>query len=90
MGTIGRTEDLLKLEPLDEKFSSFGFNTVRIDGHDYEQLRNALNRSSKSPMVTIANTIKGKGISYMEGKYEYHVLIPKSQSDISKALEELS
>lgn len=90
MGTIGRTEDLLKLEPLDEKFSSFGFDTVRIDGHNYEQLRNALNRSSKSPMVTIANTIKGKGISYMEGKYEYHVLIPKSQSDISKALEELS
>jgi transketolase len=90
MGTIGKTEDLLKLEPLDKKFRSFGFDTVVIDGHNFNQLRSSLNRTSNLPKVTIASTIKGKGISFMEGRYEYHVLIPKSQNDIARALEELS
>lgn len=89
-GILGATEDLLKLEPLSKKFEAFGFETYEIDGHDFDSLRDAFVSTSDRPKAIIANTIKGKGVSYMEDKYEYHTIIPKKPEDIQKGLEDLS
>ena len=96
LGTIGQTEKMLKLEPLADKFRSFGCETVEIDGHDYDSLRGVfsseyrLRKFSDSPQVVIAKTTKGKGVSYMEGKWEYHTIVPSSEEDIKQGMEELS
>jgi transketolase len=89
MGILGKTESLLKLEPLEAKFKSFGFDVTTIDGHDYNQLRNVFSKDNPRPTVTIANTIKGKGVSYMEDKWQYHTIIPKSKKDIEQGIEDL-
>jgi len=89
-GILGATEEMLKLEPLASKFSSFGFDTEEIDGHNFDQLRTSFIRKSSLPKAIIAKTVKGKGVSYMEDKYEYHTIIPKSENDISQGLEDLS
>ena len=89
-GILGDTEEMIKLNPLSDKFKSFGFKVSEIDGHDLAQLRNEFKDKPTEPSVIIANTIKGKGVSYMEGKYEYHTIIPSSSKDISKGLQELS
>ena len=90
MGTIGETEKLLKLEPLTEKFEGFGFHVNDIDGHNYDDLRRVYSNKNTSVEVTIAQTVKGKGVSYMEGDWRYHVIIPKSEEDIEQGLKELS
>ena len=90
MGILGKTEELLKLEPLNKKFESFGFQTYSIDGHDFESLRRIFGNQASHPRVVIADTIKGKGVSYMEDVWQYHTIIPKSDEDIEKAIEELS
>lgn len=90
MGILGKTEELLKLEPLQDKFTAFGFDTLNVDGHNFDSLREAFNHKSERPIAIIANTIKGKGVSYMEGKYEYHTIIPKDKTQIAQGLQELS
>jgi transketolase len=90
MGTIGETEKLLKLEPLKEKFEGFGFHVNTIDGHDFDDLRSVYSKDNTKVEVTIAETVKGKGVSYMEGDWRYHVIIPKSKEDIEQGLKELS
>jgi len=91
LGILGKTEELLKLEPLEDKFKSFGFDVATVDGHDFEALRSVFSHSSSTrPQVVIANTIKGKGVSYMEDVWQYHTIIPKEKEDLEKALEELS
>jgi len=90
MGILGKTEDLLKLEPLREKFDSFGLDVTVIDGHNFDELRAAFSTESERPRVIIANTIKGKGVSYMEDVWQYHTIIPKSDEDIQIGIEELS
>ncbi len=89
-GILGGTEDLLKLSPLDKKFESFGYNVHTVDGHDFGALKTVLETPSTKPVVIIANTIKGKGVSYMEDKYEYHTIIPKDKLQIEQGLSELS
>jgi len=70
---LGRTNEVLNIEPLGDKWKAFGWEVLEIDGHDYEQIENALNHESKKkPVIIIANTIKGKGISEMEDKLEWH------------------
>lgn len=93
MSILGLTEKLLKLESIKDKFRAFGFISVTIDGHDFDDLRYNLSIKKEdisSPLAIIAETIKGKGISYMEGKYEYHNTIPKDKKLIEQALKELS
>jgi transketolase len=90
LGILGATEELLKLEPLADKFRSFGFETLITDGHSFDHIKTAFNHKSEIPKAIIFNTIKGKGVSYMEGKYEYHTIIPKSEEDINTGLKELS
>jgi len=69
----GDTEKINPLEPLDERLASFGWNVITIDGHDVEQIISALKTRHKTkPTAIIANTIKGKGVSFMENQSAWH------------------
>ena len=71
----GEVERSMKVEPLEEKWKAFGWETVRIDGHDVGQICEALDRVDNrtvQPLAIIADTIKGKGVSFLEGTYQYH------------------
>jgi len=72
----GDTEDVNKLEPFSDKWQSFGWNVYNIDGHNQEQINltisNIKNNKSNKPNVIIANTIKGKGVSFMENSHKWH------------------
>jgi transketolase len=69
---LGDTEDVLRLEPIREKWESFGWNASVVDGHSYEDLLSAFSVKPGKPSVIIANTVKGKGLSFMEGRPEWH------------------
>lgn len=91
LGILGETEKLLKLEPLPEKFTSFGFEVHSVSGHDFDGMRNIFSRDPKEkPLAVIAGTVKGKGVSYMEGVWQYHTIIPKEEDLIEKGFKELS
>lgn len=86
----GSIKEVKNVENLEEKFSSFGFYVQKINGHDISQIISAVNNTkiSKKPNVIIASTIKGKGISFMENKEEWHgKKITKEEYD--NALKEL-
>lgn len=74
------TEDCNRLEPLEDKWQAFGWDVSVVDGHSYDDLisvfRGCRNRNSPKPLMVIANTIKGKGISFMERKIEWHHGVP--------------
>lgn len=74
MQYTGPTESVMALEPLEKKWESFGWRVIKVDGHDFTQLVNALHQWEKDrPTVIIAKTIKGKGVSFMENNPEWHV-----------------
>ena len=84
------TADTKELEPLPDKWAAFGFEVRVIDGHDFTQLLGALEPSSTGkPVAVIANTIKGKGISFMEDRVEWHHKVP-SADQVQIALQELA
>lgn len=68
----GLTSDIMNQIDLAEKFNAFGFEVRVVDGHNPDILADALNRTSNSPVCVIADTIKGKGVSFMEGEKEWH------------------
>ncbi len=68
----GKTSDILMMDNLSEKFKSFGLEVLEIDGHDIEQLLSAFNTVSDKPIAVIANTVKGKGVSFMENNHLWH------------------
>lgn len=75
----GRSRDVLALDPLADKFKSFGWEVHEIDGHDHSQILNAVRGVSVSrakPTMVVAHTIKGKGISFMEDDNNWHYRIP--------------
>lgn len=85
-----RTEETNRLDPLDEKLASFGWEVRIIDGHDYAQLLSALAPSTTGrPVAVIANTIKGKGVSFIEDRVEWHHKVPSAEQ-VDIALEELA
>lgn len=90
----GYVKDVMPIEPLLRKWQSFNWNAVEIDGHDIktilDKIRKAIYLKSKSgiPTVIIANTIKGKGVSYMEDKCEWHGKAP-DEKECYIALKEL-
>jgi transketolase len=69
---MGKIDEVLKMEPFTDKFKSFGFYSVACDGHDMNALNLALRNQSPLPKVIVARTIKGKGVSFMENKNEWH------------------
>ncbi|MGW0171975.1 transketolase [Streptomyces sp. NPDC003343] len=85
-----RTEDTKSLEPLDAKWTSFGWETRVIDGHDHQAIKAAYAPSTTGrPVAVIANTVKGKGVSFMEDRVEWHHKVP-SDEQVRLALEELN
>lgn len=86
----GWIREVMDIEPLVSKWKSFGWYTLEIDGHNIEEILNAFNRCFKvgGPAVIIAHTIKGKGISFMENKVEWHG-IPPNDEEFEIALKEL-
>ena len=83
------TKNILKLEPIDKKFISFGCKVRRINGHSFSQLYESLSFKNKDkPLVIICDTIKGKGISFMENSILWHYKSP-SNDELKKAIEEL-
>lgn len=73
------TEETLALEPMADKFKAFGWNVIDVNGHSYEELYQALNNKSDIPQIIIANTIKGKGVSYMENSVAWHYKTPMDE-----------
>jgi transketolase len=85
-----RTEDTKTLEPLGDKWASFGWETRRIDGHDHLAIVEAMGPSTTGkPVAIVADTTKGKGVSFMEDRVEWHHKVP-SDEQVVAALEELS
>lgn len=89
----GFTENIMPIGEIGEKAKSFGWNVIETDGHDLEQIISAIGSAKaykKGPTFIIANTIKGKGVSYMENNPKYHGSPPASQEEYELALKELS
>lgn len=87
----GKTEDVMNLGSIVDKFKAFGWNVIEIDGHDFDQIFAALDMAKETvgkPTMIVAKTIKGKGISFMENEAGWHGTAP-SDNDLERALVEL-
>jgi transketolase len=77
VGSDGQVSDSMNNEPLDDKWRAFGWQVLRLDGHDYDAIGDALDRalngSRGQPTVLLADTIAGKGVSFMEGTWQWHL-----------------
>jgi transketolase len=88
MQSLKGTEDTVRLEPLAEKWKAFNWDVKVVNGHSHQELHEAIFRKSRKPMLTIANTIKGYGVSFMENSIDWHYKSPSAE-DLSIALSEL-
>lgn len=86
----GRSNEVLQLAPLKDKWSAFGWNTVEIDGHDIPTLQKSLKETflGKKPRCIIAHTVKGKGVSFMEDDNNWHYRVP-TENEVDLSLKEL-
>lgn len=77
----GFVKDIKNVEPLKEKWEAFGWYVIEINGHDFEEIINALDKADeiKKPVMIIANTVKGKGVDFMENKCEWHGKTPNKE-----------
>ena len=88
----GHVNDVAGLEPLDKKFEGFGFEVIKIDGNDFNEIEAALEKAKAvkgKPTVIIANTVKGKGVSYMENQVGWHGKAPNAD-EYKIAIDELN
>lgn len=88
----GCTEDVMSLDCLEEKWRSFGWEVIAVDGHDYKQLLEVLGKAPKTvgkPTLVMAYTTKGKGVSFMENEAHWHHGVPTSEQ-LKLAFRELS
>ncbi len=89
--TDGSTESIMSIEPIADKFRAFRYHTIEIDGHDFRQILGALaeaRRVTEQPTAIVARTVKGKGVSFMEGQHSWHGKAP-SRAEAEQALAEL-
>lgn len=87
----GAVSDVMNIYPIDEKFKSFGFEVINVDGHNIPELISAFEQAKKvkgKPTVIIANTIKGKGVSFMENEAGWHGKAP-NEEEYKQAMKEL-
>src|ERR1022692_4962883 len=87
----GWVKDVMDVEPLAAKYASFGWNVMRIDGHDMNQVVDALELAKEvvgKPVVILADTVKGKGVSFMENQAGWHGKVPNYE-ELTIALKEL-
>ncbi|MEZ4665662.1 MAG: transketolase [Thermomicrobiales bacterium] len=88
-------EGYSRSRPIDDpaaKFAAFGWDTITCDGHDHESLSSAFDRAERAtdqPVAIIANTIKGKGVSFMEANHNWHAKVP-TQQELDDAVAELA
>ncbi len=88
----GFVKDILDLEPLADKWRSFGWHTIEVDGHDIRALQKAFAEAAATkgkPTCLVAHTIKGKGVSFMENNPKYHGVAPSAE-EVELALKELA
>ncbi|MFL2705030.1 MAG: transketolase [Gammaproteobacteria bacterium] len=89
--SFGNVEDVLNLEPLKSKMDSFGFECLDIDGHSHKEISSSLKYAKSErakPLVILANTIKGKGVSFMENKLLWHYKSP-DKKQYEQAIREI-
>lgn len=87
----GPTEDIVPLDDLEAKWRAFGFETIAVDGHDFAQIHGAFMRAGTGghPTAIVAHTIKGRGVSFMEGVTHWHHH-PISDEELARALTEVA
>lgn len=85
----GTVDEVAGIEPLDQKFEAFGFEVFKIDGHDFEQIADALDKAKAvkdKPTAVLMKTVKGKGVSFMENQVGWHGVAPnKEQYELAVA-----
>lgn len=86
--SLASVTDTLELQPLDQKLKAFGWDVRTVNGHDHEELRESLTAETTRPLAVIAQTIKGKGVRFMENQVTWHYRTP-SPDELSAALREL-
>jgi len=87
----GKISEILDIEPVIKKWESFGWKVFEVDGHSFEELIEAFNEAKNikgKPQIIIAHTIKGKGVSFMEGNNHFHGRAPNKEEE-KRALEEI-
>ena len=87
----GPVNEIMKIEPIADKWACFGWEVFRVNGHDFQEIISALDKAEtvkNKPSLIVARTVKGKGVSFFEGKVEYHG-IPPTNEELAKALVEL-
>lgn len=87
----GEVESVMSINPIEDKFKTFGWNVITIDGHDFDQIFAALDMAKDTvgkPTMIIAKTIKGKGVSFMENQASWHGSAPNAEQ-VEQALSEL-
>jgi transketolase len=88
---MGNVPDIMGIAPVDRKWDSFGWNVVKIDGHDFSQIIESLNNAKgfkDGPTIIIADTTKGKGVSFMQDSCSWHGNVP-TEEEYKKAISEL-
>jgi len=87
--SFGATNEVINQEPIFDKWKSFGWKVLEINGHDHDELLDAFNSSHENlPKLIIANTVKGKGVSFMENSLDWHYKSPDDEQ-LKLALKEL-
>ena len=87
----GENDKVMKVTPIEEKFESFGWNVITIDGHDIEAIKDAFDKARECkgrPTAIVAETVKGKGVSFMENQAGWHGKAPDAEQT-KQAIEEL-
>ncbi|HJP17429.1 MAG TPA: transketolase [Nitrospinota bacterium] len=87
----GPVVEIMNIDPIKEKWGAFGWHTIEVDGHNFDEILSALDEADNigdKPTAIIARTVKGKGVSFMEGKVEYHGVAPTAE-ELEVALKEL-
>ncbi len=88
---MGYTEDIVPLRDLSQKFETFGWRSRNIDGHNFKDIKDSMDRfpfAPNKPSVIIADTVKGKGVSFIENKLEWHYKSPNDE-EFKQAMKEL-
>ncbi len=86
----GTTAQIMPTDSLAKKWAAFNWNVIEINGHDFSQILPALDQRKKGiPTIIVADTVKGKGVDFMEGKAEYHGKVPDKEK-LQKALDQVS
>ena len=87
----GNITDVMNPEPIADKFAAFGWNVITVDGHDHEQIKNAIETAKTvkgKPTMVVCRCVKGKGVSFMENNYAWHGTAP-NQEQRDQAISEL-